>query len=160
MNKKYLVIGLILLGLAVAGGGFLWWTMRPSDSTTEPTPTQGAITEPVKEAGSKKEEIPSEPKITDEESIAEAFAEKYIKPIEEVNITINQKAEPFARGGVAFTGEMGGAMWLAYKEGNDWLIVFDGQGTIPCSAIEPYDFPIEMASECWDEVNNKLIKRE
>lgn len=54
---------------------------------------------------------------------------------------------------------MGGAMWLAYNNGEKWLIVFDGQGTIPCSAVDPYNFPSDMVPECWDETTEGLYRR-
>jgi len=54
---------------------------------------------------------------------------------------------------------MGGAMWLAYNDGEKWLLIFDGQGAIPCEAIDPYNFPTDMAPECWNEATSQLIKR-
>ena len=99
------------------------------------------------------------PKKTDEQLIAEAFAEKYAKSVDEVELTVNKRVKVFAQGGVKFAGEIGGAMWLAYKEEESWKIIFDGQGTIPCEDIEPYDFPQDMVPECWDYESGQSITR-
>lgn len=93
------------------------------------------------------------------EAIRQVFAEKYTRPLEEVVLEVQDEFKVFAKGSVRFEGEMGGGMWLAYRDNEDWRIVYDGNGTVPCSAIDQYDFPISMAPECWDEVNQVLVTR-
>jgi len=93
---------------------------------------------------------------TNEELIAEAFAIKYDKPIDEIAISISERIKVFASGGVTFSpgGSENSGIWLAVKEDNVWKILFDGNGAIMCIDIEPYDFPVEIASQCVDEQGN------
>ncbi|MCJ7827609.1 hypothetical protein MUP65_00480 [Patescibacteria group bacterium] len=61
--------------------------------------------------------------------------------------------------GIDFASEIGGALWLAYRQNGVWEIVFDGNGTIPCSTVDQYQFPVAMVAECWDEVNQQPVTR-
>lgn len=102
---------------------------------------------------------------SDLDLIKKAFAQKYDKPIADVEVTIGKKEEfpmkglNYASGSVKFAGEMGGGWWLAVQEGQIWKIVADGNGTVPCEAIEPYDFPKDMVPECYDAARGKLVRR-
>lgn len=101
---------------------------------------------------------PTIPQKSDIEGIEEAFAKKYNKTVDQAEISISKKDDTHAWGSVKFAGEMAGGWFLAYKNPTDWIIVQDGNGTISCEAIAPYDFPSTMAPECVDK-NGKLIKR-
>jgi hypothetical protein len=104
---------------------------------------------------------PEDEKTTEDEdklALVKLFSQKYNKPEEDVNLTINKNTGIYATGGINFSGELAGAMWLAFKDDSGWKLIFDGNGTIPCSSVEPYDFPLDMVSECWDEETQKLIK--
>lgn len=154
MNKNFfLLIGIILFVLALVGGIFLFWSMKSKAPSVEPTPTPPPEVTPIPTP------TPEEETKSDLEQIREAFAEKYNKPLDEAIVNISGNTGIYASGGVRFTGEISGAMWLAYNDGEKWLIVFDGQGTIPCSAVDPYDFPVEMVPECWDETTEGLYRR-
>jgi len=96
----------------------------------------------------------------DEQMFKELFADKYNKPIGDITLTIDENTGTHANGGVKFAGEIGGAWWLMAKSGGDWVIVADGNGTVPCSAIEPYNFPTSMVPECWDEGTGTLVVRQ
>lgn len=155
MDRKYfLLIGIVLLILAIAGGGYLWWSVKLKAPSASPTPTPEITPTPAPEQTPMEEEAKS-----DLEQIKEIFTQKYNKPIEEAIINISENTGTYASGGVRFEGEISGAMWLAYNDGEKWLIVFDGQGTIPCSAVDPYDFPTDMVPECWDETTEGLYQR-
>ena len=159
MNKNYVLIVLMTLAIVaiVAGGGILLWSMKSGFPSAEPTPTPtlapevtptAEVTVPVEEEGK-----------TDLEQIRELFADKYSKPLGDVDVNISENTGTHASGGVRFEGEMGGGMWLAYNDGEEWILVYDGHGTIPCSSVDPYDFPADMVPECWDEDTSKLIIR-
>ena len=99
------------------------------------------------------------PPISTEDALKQAFADKYTKPLADVMLEVTEELRPFAKGVVRFAGEISGAMWLAYRNQGTWEIVFDGNGTVPCANIEPYNFPTQMAPECWDESTSQLIVR-
>jgi len=99
------------------------------------------------------------PTKSDIEIFKELFANKYTKPTGDITLTVDENTGSHANGGVKFAGEIGGAWWLAAKSGGQWVIVADGNGTVPCSAIEPYSFPTSMVPECWDEGTGTLIIR-
>jgi len=98
-------------------------------------------------------ELEEEPVVeaTEEEQIAALFAQKYDKPVDEVEVVMEKRVKVFASGGVTFAGEPGGGMWLAFNGDNGWELVFDGNGSVPCADIEGYNFPIDMVSECTDD---------
>jgi len=91
--------------------------------------------------------------LSEEEAIKKLFAEKYDKELSEITINISQETENYLRGEVEFQpggpGSSGG--FLAAKVNGDWELVYDGNGVIFCSVIEPYNFPVNMVMECFDE---------
>jgi hypothetical protein len=160
--NKILILILGAVVVVIIGAGILWQSNQQGQFLAEPTPT--SIPTLVLEAtptpiGAPDTGMPPTEEKSDLEQIKELFAAKYNKPIEEAEVSINENTGTHATGGVKFTGEISGAMWLAYHDGEKWILVHDGQGTIPCSAIEPYNFPIDMVPECWDEDAGKLINR-
>lgn len=103
--------------------------------------------------------IPSvAPSLSDYELIKAAMAAKYSKPVSEVELTVSKNTGTHAQGGVKFSGEIGGGWFLAYKDVGGWIIVQDGNGTVSCETIAPYNFPTSMVSECVDK-NGNLIKK-
>lgn len=159
MDRKFiLIIGLILVVLALIGGGFLWWSMKPNAPVIEPSISPTPVSSP--EVIPTPEETPSEEEGTksDLEQIREAFAEKYNRSVSEVDATIDNNTGTHANGLVRFAGEIGGGWWLAYNDGTGWIIVADGNGSVLCDDIEGYNFPTNMVPECWDEATNTLIQ--
>ena len=90
--------------------------------------------------------------------IKELIAKLHNKPIDQTNITVSANTGLHASGSVSFSGETGGGIWLAVKQNSQWQVVYDGNGTIPCSSIIPYNFPKTIVSECWDE-NSETLKQ-
>ncbi len=152
----------LLLGLGAFGFWFLQTRMMPADKTL-PLPSQPqASTVPIPNPSPEvKPSVLPEP--VEEQSevdlIKQAFADKYDKQPEEVNLTIKETTGIYAQGGVSFAGEMGGGWFLAFNDKGKWIVVADGNGTVMCDDIKPYDFPVSMAPECWDEASMTLIKR-
>lgn len=99
------------------------------------------------------------PQANDAELIKQTMAEKYNKQLAEVDLTVQNNTGTYAKGGVKFSGEIGGGWWLAAKEEGGWIIAADGNGTVMCADIEPYNFPTSMVPECWDEATSQLISR-
>jgi len=127
---------------------------QPSPTVTSQSTTPTEITQPTNTTVP----LPTTPQKSDLELIKEAFAQKYNKLTSEVNVTVSKNNGTHAQGGVSFSGEMSGGWFLAYKGSSGWIIVQDGNGTISCETIAPYNFPKNMAPECVDKDGN-LIKR-
>ncbi|MEI6326766.1 MAG: hypothetical protein WCO78_01445 [Candidatus Roizmanbacteria bacterium] len=76
-----------------------------------------------------------------------------------LTITVSKIEGKYAKGGVS-DKEGGGGMWYAVKEDGVWKLVWDGNGTIECSAFSSYpEFPINMLAECYDSINQNTVKR-
>jgi len=93
------------------------------------------------------------PEISKEKKIKEAFAEKYDKKISTILIEINQEAANHARGTVNFLDdeEPGNAgIFLATDINGSWEIVFDGNGSFSCKALDEYGFPENMTEGCYE----------
>ncbi|MFA5828855.1 MAG: hypothetical protein WC841_05880 [Candidatus Shapirobacteria bacterium] len=59
-------------------------------------------------------------------------------------VTIKHENTKYASGGISFDGS-GGGMFLAAKIGDEWQIIYSGNGSIDCVAIKNnYDFTPEM----------------
>jgi hypothetical protein len=98
------------------------------------------------------------PEKSDLELITEAMAARHSSSVSDTIINIGKQSGSHASGGVRFEGEMGGGWFLAYKGNDGWIIVQDGNGTITCETIEPYNFPVDMAPECVDQHGNLITR--
>ena len=80
------------------------------------------------------------------ESIRELLALKYGRPASEVAVEVLEENTRHARGKVSFAPFDGpGGIFLAAKSGDEWQLVFDGNGSIDCGGIrQNYQFPEEM----------------
>lgn len=76
-------------------------------------------------------------------AIQAILANKYHKPLSEVNVTVDKEVPGYAAGSVLF-GQGGpgeGGMWLAVL-GNGWQVVWDGNGNVDCNKMRnDYGFP-------------------
>jgi len=77
--------------------------------------------------------------------IKDLFAKKY--PNIEFDVYVEEQSDKYIRGSIVFEEEQGGGFLLAEKE-DQWQIVYDGNGVIPCEQIEEYDFPEDFVGEC------------
>ncbi len=169
MVKKIILV-VVFIALAAAAGS-IWGGRRLPAETPPTTPAPSATPLPANEIElevlPEVEECPTcnlppsaeETFPTDEELIREAMAERHGKSVAEVALTVGENTGTHAIGVVSFAGEMGGGWWLAAKVADNWEIAADGNGTVPCDAIEPYDFPTDIVPECWDEVAGELVTR-
>lgn len=97
--------------------------------------------------------------VSDKDLVQEAMAKRHNRTVADTQISISKNNGTHIWGSVKFGDEMGGGWFLAYKKDGTWIIVDDGNGTIECSTIAPYNFPVDMVSECWDSQQQKSIKR-
>jgi len=155
MNKGFLIflIFLIIILIGISGGILYWLVFK--GQTIEISPVQNLTPTPTLIQSLTPSPTPIVEEKSDLDQIKEAFAEKYNKVLNDVSAEISENNGTYAKGLVSFTGEIGGGWWLAYKD-STWVIVADGNGTVMCSFIEPYDFPMTMVPECWDENTNIL----
>ena len=134
---------------------------EPKKSTSEPSENTELKEEVVEE------EEPTEEKSAVEEDSDEAvieslkilFAQKYEKRIEDITVTISKREGNYLTGGVKFTASGEGGYVLAAKVNGAWKIVFDGNGSWTCSAVDVVDFPSTLAPECWDENTMTIVDR-
>ena len=160
---QVILLALLFLVIFVAGAGSLWlYQSKPAKKSQDASPTLSLQPSPTSQI------LPSiEPTLTsppsptaqpDTEGIKEAMAKKHNKSVADVEITVSKFDSSHAWGSVKFAGEMGGGWFLAYKNPDGWMIVDEGNGTISCETIAPYNFPPDMVSECVDK-NGNLIKK-
>lgn len=81
-----------------------------------------------------------------EEGVRYALAAKYGKPLADVIVRIDQEYQGFVRGGVKFgAGAPEGGTFLAAKQGNQWVLAYDGNGSVDCAKIrKDFAFPEEL----------------
>ena len=86
------------------------------------------------------------------EEIRKLFAKKYAISLNTISLGIQQEDLNHIRGAAAVDKRDGenseSEIFLAAKENNEWVLVFDGNGRINCAEMEKYDFPKEMVQDC------------
>jgi len=102
---------------------------------------------------------PAQVQVSDFDLIRQAMASKHNKPLADTQIVVSKNTGTHAQGSVKFSGDIGGGWFLAAKTGTIWVIVDDGNGTISCQVIAPYNFPNSIVPECWDEQTQKIVNR-
>ncbi len=67
-----------------------------------------------------------------------------------MKVTISKDTGRYAKGSVSPIAQAaGGGMVFAAKENGEWKIVFDGNGQIDCTLLDPYpNFPADMITDC------------
>ncbi|MBU1132755.1 hypothetical protein KKG08_00620 [Patescibacteria group bacterium] len=174
-NKNIFPLVLIVGVILILVGGAYWYSQqmkklepeKPAEPSgvriidaSESTEEEAIVDEEMVEEEDT-EEVSEE--ITEDELVtilSQLFADKYEKDLSEVNLSIDEIQGSYVSGGVSFEGEISGAYFYAAEVGGEWSIVFDGNGTTPCDVLEAVDFPVDMAPECWDEINMELVVRE
>jgi hypothetical protein len=97
--------------------------------------------------------------VTIKTQIKEALVTKHGSGASKLEVTVSKIEGNYAKGGAAVVGE-GGGMWFGAKVGDQWKLVWDGNGIINCSDLTVYpDFPATMIPECFDVKINKMVKR-
>ncbi len=74
-------------------------------------------------------------------------------------VSVSKITNKNASGGAIEPGAASGGMWLAAKVNDTWKLIWDGNGTISCQVIAPYDFPASIVPECWDENAQTSVTR-
>ncbi len=95
------------------------------------------------------------PNLTDNlainQAIKEKFAQKYERNLDEISINITTSTPTHMRGSVKFgiADEPGeGGIFFAALVDDEWQLVFDGNGIIPCDLLIEYNFPEDFQADC------------
>ncbi len=103
--------------------------------STAPTPSPYSVSNP-------------KPVMSVMQSMQQELATKYHKQVTEVLITVSRETEHHAKGMVSFQGETSGGQWFSVLEKGGWILVYDGQSTMPCQIADTNEFPQELVPEC------------
>jgi hypothetical protein len=169
--STFLAVSAIVVLMAIGAGAFWMYQQNVLNGKTvvekeekevevamSPTPvSESTQSAQVADVDTEDEDEPIDEDL--ETIFAQLFAEKFEKPVADATVTISKTEDSYVSGGIKFAGEIGGGWFLGAKEDDDWMVVVDGNGTVMCADIEPYDFPVDMVPECWDESQGKLIVR-
>jgi hypothetical protein len=102
--------------------------------------------------------VPSQPALNDDIlQIKTAFAQKYGRSVNDVVLDLTADDGVHAVGTVTFKLAMAGGHLLAAKAAGAWIIVQDGNGSVMCDLVSPYNFPKSMVPECVDS-KGKLVE--
>ena len=150
----------VLLVILFSAGAYLYGSGKliPSPVSTPAPVVQEESPLPANQPSLAPTTAP-EPQASAEDQIREAMATKHSKSIADTDISINEITSTHASGVVKFAGEIAGGWFLTTKTTGDWQIVADGNGTVICADIDPFNFPTTMVSECWDDTTQTLITR-
>lgn len=91
--------------------------------------------------------------------ITDRLIAKHGESVKSLDINISELSGNYAKGS-AFEEGFGGGMWFAAKVGDDWQLVWDGNGIITCESFEAFpDFPSSLVPECYDEARGEMVER-
>ena len=156
-SKTTLLILIIIILLALAAGAYWYFFLR--EAATAPPTTQKTATTSAKTTTTPVETTTPEPVADDTALITKALVTKTGIAADVIDVTISTKTDKLAKGLVGAKGEeVGGGYFLAAKVNDNWVIVFDGQSTPPCSSVNPYNFPASMVPECLDASGNIVTR--
>ena len=96
---------------------------------------------------------PSGPEVPGTDALQTALAAHLGLAPETFQYTVDQSQDGFVLGTLS-----AGGYFLATEKAGAWTIVYDGEGTPACSAVEA--FPFDLVTECLDETNNIIIRAE
>lgn len=169
MNGKttFFVIVLILLG--IAGGYYLGtnykFTLQPQGAVSvttapaqSPTP-QPTADQPLAGTPSAATVTPVDETATLIVAVKAGLVAEHGPDAANMTITVSKIVGNFAQGGAKEPEAVGGGMWFAAKVGGLWKLAWDGNGTISCTSIDPYNFPVSMIPECWNDATQKIVTR-
>ncbi len=100
------------------------------------------------------------PELLPQISIKKLLSEKYDKKLSQIDLEIEQQTSHHLRGSVFLDselsdGEGNGGIFLAAKTGQEWELVFDGNGSFSCRMLEEYDFPEDMQTGCFSDPSDE-----
>jgi len=164
MSAKAVLVMIIVLALICAGGFYAGqkYKLVPAETPVVTIPTTES-TPKVVPIGTTMPVLTPSPTVDETAAILTAVKAGLVAEhgpnASSMNVTVSKIQGNHAQGGAIDPGSVGGAMWLATKVGGTWKLVWDGNGTISCASIDPYNFPVSMVPECWNETTGKSVTR-
>jgi len=77
--------------------------------------------------------------------IKQILTDKYPAYAETLQINVRQETNEYAVGAISFEEGAAGGQYLAVKQNGNWQLIYEGNGSLDCSAIRrDYNFPEEM----------------
>lgn len=72
-------------------------------------------------------------------------------------VRINKNTDNYLNGTMLIVGSenISAPYFLAFKQGNIWKVVFNGQDIPDCNLVEPLNFPSEIVAKCYDVQSNQ-----
>jgi hypothetical protein len=93
------------------------------------------------------------------ELIGEALGVKLSQDPSNLDFTVSKQSDTAAYGSVNVKGETSGAWFVAVQQGDSWLVIADGNGTIDCAILDQYNVPNTVVGECYDSVTESSKTR-
>lgn len=136
-EPQRLYVGLLIVALIIIIGlaGYVFSQKQQTKNTADDTP------QPIVEENT----------LTPEEAVSTIFKAKYG---EATAVTITSQTDKHVRGSVKPADQEEGGLFLATKFDNgQWVVVFEGNGGISCTAMTRFGFPDEMLADCYDNAD-------
>ena len=163
MNGKTAMLVIFLILLGIAGGYYIGanykLTFEPQNAVTitAPTPEPQNTVIPTLQASPSGQAIDETAALIS--AVKAGLVAEHGSGASAMTVTVSKIVGNFAQGGAKEPEAVGGGMWLAAKVGGAWKLLWDGNGTISCESVDPYNFPNTMVPECWNEGTGTLITR-
>lgn len=164
MNSKTplaIIFGAVIIGAFVFAA--IRWQDLFSDSAVPST--TGVSTQPVSSPPITENKVVPSPtatppttKVDDKTAIKLAMIQKTGIVEANMEFTITDQRDRWAKGNVRDKNDISGAYFIAAKTESEWLIVYDGQAHPTCLQIAPYDFPVDMVPECLNSTGNVVSR--
>lgn len=170
-NKKVIIISSIVFGIIILGLiGYLIFRNRTAKNEVvvvpTVTPTVSATVTSTKTAKATKTATKTPTSTptpvatkSDTQLIGEALGVKLSQDPSNLDITISKQSATAAYGSVNVKGDTGGAWFVAVQQGDHWLVIADGNGTIDCAILDQYNVPNTVVGECYDSVTESSKTR-
>lgn len=155
MNGKTTMFVIVLVLLGIAGGYYVGanykLTVQPQTAVSVtaviPTPTQTPVPQASASAQVSVTTTPVDETANILTAVKTGLIAEHGPDAASMTITVSKIVGNFAQGGASASG--GGGMWLAAKVNSIWKLVWDGNGTISCASVNPYNFPTSMVQQCY-----------
>ncbi len=163
MNGKTTILVIILILLGIVGGYYLGANykleLKPQGAvtTTAPTPTDTPFVAASPSAQTISPTIDETAVLIS--AVKAGLVAEHGQSAGNMMITVSKIEGNFAQGGAKDPEAVGGGMWFAAKAGGVWKLAWDGNGTISCASVNPYNFPTSMIPECWNAATQKMVTR-